>query len=77
MRRVPLAFLFGGFLISTVADAWFLGVEYHGEFWWSHVYGFFSLFGFIGCLAIMLVAKFILGPWVQRNENYYHQKTSP
>jgi hypothetical protein len=77
MRRLPLAFIFGGLLVASVADAWFLGAEHHGGFWWSHVYGFFSLFGFFGCLAIILVAKLVLGPWLQRKENYYHRRTSP
>jgi hypothetical protein len=64
-------------VIAAAADAWFSGREQHGEFWWSHVYGFFSLFGFFGCLAIILVAKRILGPWLLRKENYYRRKTSP
>jgi hypothetical protein len=74
LRRLPLALIFAGFVIAAAADAWFLGAEQHGEFWWSHVYGFFSLFGFFSCLAIILVAERILGPWLLRNENYYHRK---
>jgi hypothetical protein len=64
-------------VVSIAADALFLGGERHGEFWWSHLYGFFSLFGFFGCLAIIVFAKVILGPWLQRKENYYQQRTSP
>jgi hypothetical protein len=77
MRRSPLLFIFGALLVAAVADAWFLGAEHHGEFWWSQVYGFFSLFGLIGCLAIIGFAKLVLGPWLQRRENYYHRRTSP
>lgn len=76
MRRLPLALVFGGFVLAAVADAWFLGAQ-HGECWWSHLYGFFSLFGFVGSVAIIAVAKLILGPWLQREENYYQQRTSP
>ena len=76
MRRLPLALIFAGFVIAAAADAWFLGAENHGEFWWSRVYGFFALFGFIGSLAIILVAELILGPWLQRKENYYRPKAS-
>jgi hypothetical protein len=75
MRRPPLLFIFGGFLVAAVADAWFLGAERHGDFWWSQFYGFFSLFGLIGCLAIIALAKLALGPWLQRRENYYHRRT--
>ena len=77
MRRLPLALIFAGFVIAVAADAWFLGAEQHPEFWWSQVYGFFALFGFIGCLAIILVAELILGPWLQREENYYRRKAPP
>jgi hypothetical protein len=77
MRRLPLTLILAGFVIAAAADAWFLGAEKHGEFWWSQVYGFFSLFGFFGCLAIILVAELILGPWLQRNEDYYRRKGSP
>ena len=77
MRRLALALIFAGFLIAAIADAWFLGVAHHSEFWWSQVYGFFSLFGFSGCLAITVFTKLVLGPWLQRKENYYHRRTSP
>lgn len=76
MKRRPLAFVFGGFVVAALADAWSLGAERHGLFWWSHFYGFFSLFGFIGCLAIIAVAQLVLGPWLQRQESYYQQRTS-
>lgn len=76
MRRLLLVFIFVGFVIAAVADAWFLGAEHHGELWWSHLSGFFSFFGFFGCLAIIGVAKLVLGPWLQRKEDYYHRKTS-
>jgi hypothetical protein len=77
MKRLPLVFIFGGVLVAALADAWFLDAEQHGEFWWSQVYGFFSLFGFIGCLAIIVFAKLVLCPWLERKENYYHRRTSP
>ena len=77
MRRLRLVLIFVGFVIAAAADTWFLGGENHGGFWWSQVYGFFALFGFIGCLAIILVAEVILGPWLQRKENYYRRKARP
>ena len=76
MRRLPLGFIIGGFVVAAVADKWFLGAADHGELWWSRLYGFFSVFGCVGCLAI-LVAKLVLGPWLQRKENYYQQRKLP
>jgi hypothetical protein len=67
-----VAFIIGGFFISAIADAVLL--EHHGEFWWSDIYGFFALFGFVGCLAIIVVAKLVLGPLLQRDEDYYKRR---
>jgi hypothetical protein len=59
-------------LVSAgLADAVFLGGQHHGEFWWSHVYGFYALFGLLGCLAMILFAKQVLARWLQREEDYY------
>jgi hypothetical protein len=73
MRRARLFFLCGGFFLAVVVERWFLGAEYRQEFWWSYVYGFFALFGFLGCVAIVLGAKVVLSPWLQRKEDYYHR----
>lgn len=76
MRRAPLGFLFGGFLLAAIAETWFLGAEYQNEFWWQHIYGVFALFGFVGSLAIVLLAEVVLGPWLQRREDYYDRTSS-
>jgi hypothetical protein len=64
------------FLIAALADAVFLGAQQHGELWWSGISGFFALFGWSGCLAIILLTKYVLGPWLQRHENYYDRGSS-
>ena len=43
----------------------------HGDFFWSGVPAFFSLFGLIGCLIIILVSKWLGHYWLQRREGYY------
>ena len=74
MKRPPLIIACGMLVLSLAADAVVLGGEGHAEFWWSEVYGFFSLFGFLGCLATILVAKILGEMWLQRRENYYDPK---
>ena len=32
---------------------------------------FYGAFGFVGCVGLVLVAKYILRPVVKRKENYY------
>lgn len=36
-----------------------------------HIPGFFALFGFISCVAIVVIAKLIGRYWLQRKGNYY------
>jgi hypothetical protein len=44
----------------------------HGpEFWFSNIYIFFALLGFIGCVAMIYIAKWLGRFWLQRKENYY------
>jgi hypothetical protein len=68
--------IFAVFVIAALADAVVLGSQDHGEFWWSHVYGFFALFGLVGSLAIIGVTKYVLAPWLQRGEDYYEKGRS-
>ena len=60
-------------LLAIVAIApgfFFHSAEEEMGFWFTHIWGFFALLGFLGCLALILVAKW-LGHWLQRKEDYY------
>ncbi|OGO24859.1 MAG: hypothetical protein A2144_04115 [Chloroflexi bacterium RBG_16_50_9] len=46
----------------------------HGDFAWSNISGFFALFGLIGCVAIVLISKWLGHHWLQRKEDYYDRK---
>jgi hypothetical protein len=43
----------------------------HGDFAWSNISGFFALFGLIGCVAIIIISKWLGHYWLQRKEDYY------
>ena len=43
----------------------------YGDFAWSDILGFFALFGLIGCVAIVLISKWLGHHWLQRKEDYY------
>jgi hypothetical protein len=77
MMRTRLFSASGVFLAFVVGEVWLFGAEPHGEFWWLHVFGFFALFGFAGCLTIVFLGKAVLGPWLQRKSNYYDRSVSP
>ena len=73
MKRRHLWFwLFAVMLVlSVAADFWLRSAEAPAEFWWSHIPGFFALFGFIGCLVLIIVSKLAAHYWLQKKEDYY------
>lgn len=63
------AFAVGTLVLSIVLDIVFqLG---YGSFWWSKVPGFFAIYGFIGCIAIILGSKWLGKFWLQKLEDFY------
>jgi hypothetical protein len=45
--------------------------EGHGHFFWYSIPGFFAAFGLAGCVAIVLIAKWLGHQWLQKGEGYY------
>ncbi len=43
----------------------------YGSFWWSKVPGFYAMFGFICCIALILGSKWLGKLWLQKKEHYY------
>lgn len=70
-RRLWLVFLVG-LVLSILADLALSLVEEgrHG-FWWNSLWGFFALFGFIGCVLLVLVSKWLGHYWLQRKDDHY------
>jgi uncharacterized membrane protein YobD (UPF0266 family) len=46
------------------------GTEEHG-YWFTHIYGFYAGLGFLGCAAMIYLAKWLGHYWLQRKEDYY------
>lgn len=38
---------------------------------WEEWPGFYAIYGFVACVILVLVSKYILRPIVKRDENYY------
>ena len=57
------------FLITLVLEFTYLA-DYDSH-WWNSVPAFYALFGFVGCIVIIYVAKFIAKNIVNRDINYY------
>jgi hypothetical protein len=47
--------------------------HHHEVFPWSTLPGFFSVFGFIGCLLLIGFSKLIGHYWLQKKEDYYER----
>jgi hypothetical protein len=74
MKRLPLILFCAVFALSIWLDAGILASEEATEHWWSRIYGFFPLYGFVGCLATIWIAKVLGDRWLTRRENYYESK---
>jgi hypothetical protein len=43
----------------------------HVHFWWEKIPAFDAIFGFLGCIVIVLVSKALGHHWIQKDEDYY------
>ena len=71
MKRLWGLALAGTLLVSIAADLVLLRGVDRGEFWWSEIPGFFAVFGFVSCWAIVVVSKALGHYWLQKTEDYY------
>ena len=63
-----------GLILFAILDLLLVIGHGHEIFPWSVIPGFFSLFGFLGCLLIIGLAKLLGHYWLQRKEDYYERK---
>lgn len=64
-------------LIFFVSLAFLLGSDFiyhrHTYFAWEEWPAFYAVFGFVACVLLVLVAKYVLRPLVKREEDYYER----
>jgi len=46
-------------------------VTKHPYFPWEESFGFYAIYGFVACVLLVLIAKYILRPLIKREEDYY------
>ncbi|HXG00562.1 MAG TPA: hypothetical protein VNL69_07240 [Bacteroidota bacterium] len=71
MNRLHWAGLAGIVGMSLVAEWLTPHAPDHATHWWSGVPGFYAIFGFLGCIAIILLAKMIGKLFLLKNEDSY------
>ena len=56
---------------SLVVELFFMHHEPGHTHWWDQVPGFYILFGFLGCVLLILFAKTLGKKILDRREDYY------
>lgn len=72
LKRLKLTFYVGLVLLAAteiLAPILFHGAHHHFDFEGWPAWG--SLYGFISCVAIILISKLIGKAWLMRREDYY------
>lgn len=46
-------------------------IHKHTYFKWEEWHGFYAVYGFVACVCLVLVSKYVLRPLVKRRESYY------
>jgi hypothetical protein len=59
---------------SLVAEQF---VHHEHEYWFTPIPGYFVLYGFVGCVAIIMFAKALGRSLVNRPEDYYRDHGDP
>lgn len=62
------------YLSICIAISCLLGFVFpisHPHFWWQKIPVFDVLFGFFGCIVIVLFSKWIGHIWLMKGEKYY------
>ena len=68
MKKLRLALYIG---IAAVSLLGFIFPYQHPHFWWQKIPVFDAVFGFVGCIVIILFAKGLGHRWLTRDEDYY------
>lgn len=43
----------------------------HAHFAWEAGFGFYAAYGFVACVLLVLISKYVLRPLIMRKEDYY------
>ncbi len=70
MKR-PWLIAAGAMAAITVVLELIPGLRGHAALWWQRLPAFDLLYGFVGCVAIVLASKWLGHAWLQRHEDYY------
>jgi hypothetical protein len=55
---------------------WLTDRDKHPHFAWEQWPAFYAIYGFVACVVLVLVSRFVLRPLVMRSESYYEERTN-
>lgn len=61
----------GAVALISILVATFLPPDPAHAYWWDRIPGFYMLYGFAGCVLIILFSKLLGKLFLQRKEDYY------
>lgn len=73
MTKKTIYMVIGAVLVLSIG-AELAGIHLHSPSWWPLPFGYDIFFGFVACWALIIMAKLIMAPLLQRNEDYYDRK---
>ncbi len=56
-------------ILAVVLD--FFVQRHEALFIGDRIYGFWSIFGLVGCLAMIFLCKWLSSAWLKKDEDYY------
>lgn len=68
VKRLRLILILSIVLLSILG---FVFPNPHPHFWWQKIPVFDVAFGFLGCIFIILVSKWVGHQWLMKDEDYY------
>jgi hypothetical protein len=69
----PYHWIILGILTVGTLLLWAFGPEHPYPHAWDHIPLFYAIFGFVGCLLIIIVSKALGKAFLQKKEDYYER----
>lgn len=72
-----LKVFFSSVIILLILDVFYIFlskthvIHRHVNYKWEEFFGFYAFYGFVACVILVLVSKYVLRPLVKRKEDYY------
>lgn len=74
VRKVILGlFIVCGVFVIIDLVFWFTDFDKHPYLKWETWPGFYAVYGFVACVVLVLVSRYILRPVVMRDEDFYEK----